>query len=397
MSRRAVINGLLLVALAAFVVWIARNTYWVEEAMPRPLSGEAARDPFYAARRLAEQLGARAATRHTVSDLPEGGVLLLAGWNWSLIETRRHTIEQWVERGGRLVLDRDVLSTDGHLRDWSGLSRLRVKAGGEPVETVDDETAGEGRHGCGPLHVRHDAEGVSRYRQQYRVCTIPALEAIASDPEPLWALGDDEGFQAVRVRVGKGSVTWLNAQPFQRRELFDVDHALLFAAATQVRAGDVVVFVSEEEQPSIVVLMWRHGGPAVVLFLAWLASVLWRNGVRFGPPAPATVAARRSLAEQIQGTSEFTRRFGGGGALHAAEARALQEAAAKRIPRFRSMNQDERLVALAALTGIDAERLGETLNYAGPRRPLELKRALELLEQARRNLEHSPTDSRGRT
>jgi hypothetical protein len=236
------------------------------------------------------------------------------------------------------------------------------------------------------MRVEHDVHGVSRARSSYELCTVPALKAIATDREPIWAISDDEGFQAVRVRVGEGSVTWLNAQPFQYRHIMEADHALIFAAVTQLHRGDRILFLAEEDQPSLPVLIWRYGAPVVVLFLFWLTAVLWRNGVRFGPPAPSSAQPRRSLAEQIKGTSEFTRRFGGGKALHAAEVRALQELAAKRIPRFRSMSRDEQLAALATLTNVDAEKLAQTINYSGPRRAHELKNALELIEHARRRL-----------
>lgn len=386
MSRTTVFSAIAGAALLALCIWIARNTYWVEEGVMRPLRGEARTNPFYAAEHLAALLGAQAERRPSLRHLPTNGVLVLAGWNWSLIASRRTAIERWVENGGRLVLDRDVTISDGELQEWAGLWRLRVERGGKPVATIDDESGEEDEQGCGQVRVQHDIEHVSRDRQQYEVCTMPALKAIATDRTPLWSLSDNEGFQAVRVRVGHGSVTWLNAQPFQYRDIMDADHALLFVAVTQLQRGDRVVFLSEEDQPSLPTLIWRYGAPVVVLLLLWLAAVLWRNGVRFGPPAPGNAQPRRSLAEQIKGTSEFTRRFGGGRALHAAEVRALQELAAKRIPRFGSMSRDEQLAALAALTQLDAEKLAETINYAGPRKPHELKRALELIEQVRRRL-----------
>ncbi len=42
-------------------------------------------------------------------------------------------------------------------------------------------------------------------------------------------------------------------------------------------------FLSEEEQPSLITLMWIYGWPVVVLALALIGLALWRNSVRFGP------------------------------------------------------------------------------------------------------------------
>ena len=44
---------------ALLVTWIASNTYWAEVTMPMPPKGEALTNPFYAAQRFAEALGAR--------------------------------------------------------------------------------------------------------------------------------------------------------------------------------------------------------------------------------------------------------------------------------------------------------------------------------------------------
>lgn len=388
MNRTRVLSLLAVLAVAALVTWIARNTYWTTMLVPQPLRGEAATNPFYAAEHFARSLGARSERLQDLRKLRDGaGVLVLANWNWSVIPSRRVAIEQWVENGGRLVLDGRLVEGDRHLRRWSGLSRVRVRAGGKVVSNADDDPVSEGGEGCGPVTVKQDVAGSSGARHEYRVCTLPVLRALLSERTPQWSLADGEGFQAVRVGVGRGSVTWLNAAPFLYRDLMDADHGLLFVAVTQLHAGDTVMFLSEEEEPSLLALMWKHGAPVLLILLLCLAATLWRNGVRFGPPVRASFPVRRSLAEQIKGTSEFVRRFGGGRALHAAAVRSLNESAARRIPRYHSMTAEQRFAALARLTGSGAERLAETVNYSGPRKAHELRKALELIERTRRQLE----------
>lgn len=56
--KTKVIWGLALAAIGALVTWIALNTYWEEVEVPMPLKDEAARNPFYAAQRFVEGLGA---------------------------------------------------------------------------------------------------------------------------------------------------------------------------------------------------------------------------------------------------------------------------------------------------------------------------------------------------
>jgi hypothetical protein len=195
----------------------------------------------------------------------------------------------------------------------------------------------------------------------------------------------------MRVRVGKGTVTALNATPFGTSQLLEADHARLFVAATELRANDELHFVSENERPSLIALIWRHGAPVVLLTAGWLALTLWRGGVRLGPIAPAPEAARRSLAEQIRGTAHFAWRIGDGGALHAATVGAVEEAAARRIAGFRTLDADARGAAMARLTTFDAASLTAALTIVDYRRTADLRSAIGLLESARRQLQTRST------
>src|SRR5258708_32411515 len=167
-----------------------------------------------------------------------------------------------------------------------------------------------------------------------------------------WALRrPDAGMQAVRIRVGRGSVTVLNGQPFTDRGLFDDDNGLLFVAATQLRRGDEINFFRESDHASLLELAWQLGWPVFGLLGSALALPLWRSGVRFGPLAAPTETARRSLAEQIRGTGQFALRIGSADALHAAAARALNEAAAFHIRAHDHLKGPPRMSALATAPG----------------------------------------------
>jgi hypothetical protein len=187
----------------------------------------------------------------------------------------------------------------------------------------------------------------------------------------------------MRVAIGRGSVTVVNSAPFRYRSLFDGDHGRLFVAAAQLRHGDEVHFMSEDDYPGLMTLMWRRGAPVVAIGLVLVGLLLWRGAVRFGPLAPSPASARRSLADQIRGSGRFALQCGGQ-ALHAAVVRALDEAARRRISRYGSMPPDGRSAALARLTGIDGDALSSAVDLSRPRRAGELHRTLTLLEAARR-------------
>ena len=114
---------------------------------------------------------------------------------------------------------------------------------------------------------------------------------------------------------------------------------------------------------------------------------------RFGPLVEPPPGARRSLAEQIRGTGQFALRHGAGDALHAACARALQEAAKRRIAGYLHLSAGERLSALARVTGFDRHALAAALHHAGSRRSHELRNTIALMEAARRQVMHDPKRS----
>jgi hypothetical protein len=145
-----------------------------------------------------------------------------------------------------------------------------------------------------------------------------------------------------------------------------------------------VHFLSDDEHPSLLALTWRYGAPVVAVGLTLVAALLWRGAVRFGPLAAPTITARRSLADQIRGTGRFALHHGGEHSLHAACVRALDEAAKRRVQSYAALTPDERLAALARLTGFDRQSLAAAVHHPGRRTAAELRRTLATLEAARR-------------
>jgi hypothetical protein len=419
--------GIVIAGGVAFIGWlIVRNIVWETTTVRTPPSTEVRTNPFYSAQHFVDSLGATSEWRHTLgSNPPTTAVIVLRNWHWGVIESRRKQLEDWVKAGGRLVVDHSLIDDDHQFRGFSGISV--VYPGSEDAEdndddaATDDDTANddaaskepddapskddrskrsespvaddspidrlfETTGACGTLH-RGDGEGGLPARKSYEICHLNPVVSLNTTWSPLWSLRDeDEALQAVRVRVGKGTVTMLNAEPFGNLALTQRQHGLLLADVLQLRRGDRIVFLSEEERDSLLRLTWIYGWPAVVLTLVLIAVGLWRAGARFGPLVAIPDLARRSIAEQIRGTGRFTLRVGGGSSLHAAMVRALHEAAQRRISGYHSLSQPEKLAAIAKLASIDADALAETVNYTGARRAGDLRNAVMVLEFARRTV-----------
>jgi hypothetical protein len=413
MTGRRIALGLVVGLVILFVVWIARNTYWEETSVPLPPKGEAATNSTYAAQKFTVALGGRALKDRMFATPGAGEVLVLTDWNWNLSSVRRQQVERWVESGGRLVVDRSVVSGSDDFERWSGIRHLerKIRTGvmlrsdeeqsdeedadadeedGEATEEDDEaaeedeapsELSGFFQRMCSTL-----TEEGKDARTTYSVCSLDLSRSLASDRRIEWALRDKSGIQVLRVNKGRGSITAINGWPFRFRDFFEGEHALLFTAATQFRRGDVVHFLSEQDARSLLALTWLYGAPVVALGLGLIALALWRGSVRFGPLVAPEQSARRSLAEQILGTGHFAVRFGGGQALHAAAVRALGEAARRRVRGYENLSSEDRSAAVARLSGFEPDKLAAAINFTGARRSHELRAVIALLEAARRRL-----------
>jgi hypothetical protein len=191
----------------------------------------------------------------------------------------------------------------------------------------------------------------------------------------------------LRVPLGQGSVTAFGPDLLlQNAQVLQADHALALARALQLERGSVVWLVTEEARLPLLAWVWQNAWAAVLLALAAVALWLWRGAVRFGPVGATPAPQRRSMREQVAGTGAFLQQHGTA-ALHAAQMRALLEAARSRLPGFAQLAPAYAPQAIARATALDANALARAL-LPGPRPPERLPAELELLEAARRRLLH---------
>jgi hypothetical protein len=382
--RRAAVACLIGLPLVALIYWVARNTAWVDVKVPMPPRGEALTNPFYAAQRFAERLGART-TRDRVLSVPlPDSVIVLSNWHWSLGASRRDTLQQWVESGGRLVIEGSLTGGEDDFARWSGIEHTPRPPGDRPAIENEDEVDDGTCRALKNAGQHESALGLDT--ETYSVCDLEEAFVLTSNRAVAWTLSEGSDAHVMRVHVGRGSVTVINGYPFSHQALFAGDHGALFVATTKLRRGDDVHFLSEFDHPSLLALVWRYGGAVVILAGAFVTSALWRGAVRFGPLIEPLPAARRSLAEQIRGTGQFALRHGAAESLHTACARALEEAARRRISGYQQLPAAERLAALAHFTGFDRHALAAALHHAASRRLHELRNTIALLETARRQL-----------
>src|SRR6185312_3145923 len=128
-----------LAAIGVFVYWIATHTYWADQWVPGTPRGEALRDPFYAAERLARTLGASASYERIWRVPAKDAIVVTAYWDWDRSRIQSAELKRWVESGGRLVVQLSLLGDDA-FSNWSGITRYYVKT--VPVECREEKERG---------------------------------------------------------------------------------------------------------------------------------------------------------------------------------------------------------------------------------------------------------------
>ncbi|MDH6591576.1 hypothetical protein M2165_001465 [Variovorax sp. TBS-050B] len=410
-----VVRIAVVLALGLAGAWLVSATEWADTEVPTPASGEARTNLLYGVQGLLRELGAKVVKRQSLDAMPPPDArLVLASRHWDMFPERAGRLRAWVEEeGGHLVmpahlLDDDMLDSWVPLAevDWTRVGRKNRKGDDADDEAPQDE-ADEADDTPAPpktpqaLRGKREKDGdchevVEPYAlpasfaggRVFRLCAayttrqyLPADE----DELPLWAVEAPRGIEAIRVRVGRGSVTVMPWGVLHNRNLLRGDNALFAAAALQARAGSEVWFVTEEAREPFLKWLWHQGWVAIVAGLLALVAALWRGAVRFGPLAPSAGTHRRSMAEQVRGTSAFLN-VHGNGALHAAQVRALNEAAARHLRHHAQRNAGARAAAIAQATGLQAAALERALATRA-RSPEAMAVDLELLETARRRLE----------
>jgi hypothetical protein len=450
-QRRAV---LALVALAAVAlgVLVLRNTEWVDVTIPRAYTGKAAESPTYALERLLERTGTVVVSRTDLAVLPpREATLLLRDWNWGVLPERDRALRAWVEAGGQLVLSRWIVTSLGN-DGWIPVDTVRP-AGGKGKDPASKDRAPAPQtpsprrarpatisglppeEPCRPVHEPPGMAEAYPAAERPVGAVEPAAGAEAPDetpgapsayptpagdeaapspaaaPEPatglqlcvygwtpltttaptLWALQSGEhGAEVLRIALGRGSVTVLPGPSLLgNHNLLRGDDSLIALAALQAGTGSQVWIVSAGSGDGLLAWIWEHGRSAVLAALLALALWLWRSSLRFGPPRGPAPATRRSMIEQITGTAEFLWRRSPA-ALHAAQLRALEEAAARRVHDFAVLDREGRAAAIARATGYDAGALALAMDAVVGTRPGTLGSRLATLELARRALAAAP-------
>ena len=417
-------HGLAAFVAAVFIatgIWVASRTEWVDVEVQDPPRGPVLRDPEQRLKQFLSRLGATVHTPDNLERLPPAhATLVLSSWHWNLFPERAQALQRWVENGGELVVPNYGPRSSGLdwlPVEWRPMPRPPRPGASQPARDADHDLDDEddeddddappapppaakrftpppARPNCPGLGEPDAVAPAFGMRRRFATC-MPVEATLRTKAALLWALDGPRGHVVARLQFGRGTVTLSSAAlPWDNDAILERDNALLAAAVLRVQPGREIWLVTNETRPPLLSFLWNRGAPAVLLGLLALGFALWRAAPRFGPPAPVATRARRSVAEQIRGTAAFVARHGAS-ALHAAQLRALGDAARPRVRGFDTMILSARAQAIATLTGLDAHALAHAMNPAlNATRSRHPAAALALLETARRRLLNTPHETR---
>ncbi|WP_422084786.1 DUF4350 domain-containing protein [Variovorax sp.] len=390
-----IVSVLVLVLAGA---WLVSATEWAETEVPTPASEEVKKNSFYAVQSLLRLLGAEVVRRESLDELPPAQArLVLSSSYWDMFPEREQRLRRWVEQGGHLVMPGHLASRD-MLESWIPLVRekpVRPDESDEPAAPKKKKSRSQRDEqrikdaDCRMLTEPDTVPASFAGGRSFRICTwaepVQFSPADKRQPPP-WMARGARGAEAIRVRVGQGTVTLLPSGVWHNQNLLRGDNALFAVAALQLRtAGSQVWFVAEEAREPFLRWLWQKSWVVWVVGLLALAAALWRAAVRFGPLAPSASTHRRSMAEQVRGTAGFLHMHGSD-ALHAAQLRALNESATRQLRGYAHRDAAARADAIAKATGLEAAMVVRAMADRA-RNPGAMALDLEVLETARRRLD----------
>jgi hypothetical protein len=374
-NRRAIILVLVGLVLGMTGWWLTTYFGFTTERIYVGYSGEARRDPWFAARLLLERMGKRVTQQQTLASgaaLPTDATVLLPGLRSNLDPPLVRALLAWVEGGGQLVAGVD----SPFVRD-----PLLEAIGVEARWPEQDETRKPGALGVEQVGL----PGGTPLRVQFRSSVVLAHDGQA----PAWRHAGPDGDRILAFERGRGRIlVFSTLQPFTNTGLDEFDHAALLWRLLQ-DTGEVIMIRRLE---SVTLLAWlrQHALAALVALAALIVLWLWRVVPRFGPLRPAQAAQRRSLLEHLNAVGRYQADHGQLGRLLQRVRADAQDTFSRCAPLCAALEGPARLREASRLTRLRPRELMQAFTGAIASRH-EFSNAVRTLAEFRRRLARGPT------
>ena len=377
-TNRLLVTGLVLVCLAAACAWFLANFERRTEDEWVGLQGKARREPWLAAERLLRRMGANAAVARSLpalDSLPLSATLILPKGRQTLNLQSRHSLLNWVNRGGRLIVEAETAYQRDPLLDAFGVQRKIVKIADKPKDRASDS--------IGPKLVEIDMPPELRpvKVRMHRYIDLQANHALAR-------YGDRQATAVLLLQHGRGKVLALNELDIFSNALIGMnDHAEFLWRIVQVDSGRPnVFFFADPKKLSLFDWLRTNAWSAIAGAMLFLALWLWSAMPRLGPVAPDPQRARRRLLDHLRASGRFLWAHGGSKLLVDAAREACLRRIARVHPDLLASPEPERQARLMELLGLDAEQSSRLFSSAAPARTIDFLHAIRLYQTVQESL-----------
>jgi hypothetical protein len=310
-----------------------------------------------------------------VTSLPPSATLVFPMGRQSLNLQSRRSLLNWVNRGGRLIVEAEPIYQPDPLLDAFGVHRNFLKNPGGPK-------AGPANF-AGRVTVKIDLPaGLDPV--EVLLNRNPDLQA----RNALARFGDGRSTAAVLLQHGRGHVLALNGlDVFSNGMIGAHDHAEFLWRVVQVDDGaPSVFFFADPQKLSIFEWLGTNAWSALAGGALFLALWLWSALPRLGPIAPDPERARRRLLDHLRASGRFLWVHGGSQLL----VDAARDACLRRISRVHpdliASPEPERSARLQELIGLDAAQSRLLFSQPAPARMIDFLHAIRLYQTVHERL-----------
>jgi hypothetical protein len=357
--NRWLLPAVILALVAVGVIWFLAAFERVPAREWVGPSGEARRNPYLAAERFAGRMGIAARELRSLPELDTlkaESVLLLPNRRQALDPRRMRQIVAWVEGGGHLVAEAELVGVSDPLFELLGVRRVAAPVQAKPLEEVELSSG--------------------------RKLTVSLIGAMTLQS------ADGEKGRYVSFDHGEGTVSAVSGLQFARNRLIGThDNAEFFwRVLDHAPAAELQVYL-RPERLSLWGFLKEHAAPVLLASAALIVLWLWRIAPRFGPVQPDPAPARRRLLDHLRASGRFYWAQG----LRARLVIAARDAALRRItraqPDFAQLSAAERAARVCAVARIPPEEAQRFIAAGASLRGAEFIRIMHTAQRIHSALE----------
>jgi hypothetical protein len=291
-------------------------------------------------------------------------VLLLPSRRQALAAQRMTQLVRWVESGGHLIVEAELLGVPDPLLDSLGVRRAAGEPAGKPLLAV---LPGTGR--------------------TLAVFMPGAMKLVVPQAGVRFRVAD----RLFSLERARGGVTVATTLHFARNRAIGAnDHAALLAHLLALTPGRQLAVYWAPAQLSLWSFLTEHAAPALAAGALLLALWVWRIAPRFGPVAPDAPPGRRRLLDHLRASGRYYWAKG----MRARLVVAARDAALRRIarvqPEFGTASQAERAARVSSLIQTSKEEAQRFIAAGGAMRGAEFIKVAQHAQRVHSALEKGP-------